>query len=1279
MWFSSKDYSKYPTYSKALELAASAGRGAEFSAYATLMDADSSDNSRELCRGWFFWAAKYPEIPAWKSPTTGSAAARKSNLVVGSFSTGIAAVACKSDVSWAQGLLVADHYHFGAEYRKRNGYPTENFQALDTSFWTWVDKKGLSIAKCHQVLDHAPILEWADFRTECIEGSDIRPAMFDLNVQHITNSKYDGVVTETLEHEVFDALNIPVKRFFEGFDDNWNRQHDYGGAIYAFVSTRSGFFNAKPRIPFWDENRGKYRKYESRRKNEGEEGSKILYPDVDRIACDRLMEVLDLWLLHITPDNYWDIVFAFPQLIRVGIAEGAKKAISLTGDGFPTVAVLAVTNWSVAKSEPRLLLPELAQLAQGGRAIDIWYDMDDPDAKIKAFLNGKAQSFKLAAALKAAGANSKTRSMFWDLKLGKGIDDAKAVLRSRSESIPAWILDTIKYSRHREIYSYTSKAYRLDPKRAIERDTEGDYLPGEIKVKPGHSTVIIADTGSGKTHQIKRLINHAKMMGMIAIVFTPTNKLGEQAAHNFGIPHRNAPGPDGQAMEIGDVLAAARRSGGLVICPDSIDWARSLIKNESSYLVVCDEAAKVLEHLSSGATIKDRYSEINQNFADLLTAAQSLVLAEAKLSEKDLLTFEAISGKPSLVYRHRKETGKRDVTMYTGTPGAISAALMSEVVDRLDRGERVVIPTDSQRMAIKIEQFLQQRFPELTGIRNDAQTSYIPDVKTLTRTPNVFLAQRQLDYLIYSPVCKAGWDLTGFDLSNGVRSDYHFDAVCAFFGVLPTSDLIQMVARYRPTVPLSISCPELIKQVGDEIYSSEKALRELRGEELTQNLRDCGLTQVVRIDVPLQQTLDQIYTHNTVRNGLEKSISRYSLQQRLTDDGHTVSNQAISLRELQLVDPDRYDNLKAICQSLKEINDGIDRQWGDVVAAVTIRPEDNLIEAARIDRLEAPTPDERAKAEKIRLTHRFPGVNFSDPITTFHSTRKYGKLGNGADLHAKISFEDLVKSVQRDRNTAILKENIVAVHHFSKEVQRIELLKRVGICDLLAGEYSKTSAEMIELKAKCLHYAKEFKRFSGLDFKPDQEVMTFWGRLMSKLSLPVGSYRPQGSDARIYHVENVAALVEKIDVLEEKQLLLQQKIDTKTVKVALLERCTATLFFDMQRMDAEPNKVSSASLEKQAHAIYCIQQQLTRTQQLLAKFTAASALISNKIQSLVDKFHELEVRGLLYDAAVKRLEAQSTTLINTEDITVVDSTSAPTEIGSNVRQLDFGFSKKRNL
>jgi hypothetical protein len=1303
MWHSSADSFKYPTYPTALAIAVAAGRGSEFQAYCTQMDADSSDSNRELCRGFDFWRRQFPEIPAYKPSQQ-----KSDNVIRGSFSTGIAS-ACKSDVSWSEGLVIATQYGLEQEYRSRNGFPVENYQGLDTSFWVWADRNSITADDCAKIWNTAPALEWDDFRVECIQGSDIRPSMVDLNIQRIMNSGSG-------RYQVLETLNIYASRFFESSDgENWNRisteekEQKFGGEIYAFFG-ENGFFNAKPRVATWDGEKGKYRKYEARRKKWGgkEEGNKIFFPYVDRVACELLVENFNLFFLDVTPDNYWDVVLAYPKQIRVGIAEGAKKAISLTAEGFPCVAVLGVTNWSVSGSDPRQLLPELAELATGDRSIDVWYDMDDPIQKLKAFISGKSQGHKLLAELKAAGAHKKSRMMFWDLALGKGIDDAKAVMRSRGEDVRAWILGTIELSRYRETYDQTWKAYQFAPNRPIERDTVGDYLPGDIKVQPGFTTAIVADTGSGKTHQIRDFIDNCKALGIIALVFTPTNKLGEQAAYNFGIPHRNSVGEDGRPMEIGDVLAEARRRGGLVCCPDSIDWARSLIKNLPSYVVVCDEAAKVLEHLSSGTTIKDRYSEINENFAELIKNAQSLILAEAKLSEEDLLAYEAMSGKSTLVYRHRRETAKKQVKIYTGAPGATFAALLSEVVERLSAGERVVIPTDSQRMAIKIEMFLQELVPHLRGIRNDAQTSYIPDVKELTRNPNKFLADRQLDYLIYSPVCKAGWDLKGFDDEiEGIRREYHFDAVCAFFCVLPTSDQVQMIARYRVVVPLSIACPELINQVGDEINLSGKILRKLRGEELAANIQFCGFSDKPRAEVPLQSTMDRVYIHNSIRNGLEKSIARYALQQRLIDDGHTVITEPVSLREIKGDDPDRYETLRGICQRLKVIGESIDRNWGDLIASITLSPEDDIKEATRIDRMEAPEPKERAKAAKIRLQARFPGVQF-DCQTAYYATRKYGKSANGADLHAKLLFSDLVKAAQRERNAAILNENIIAVHHFDKTAQRVALMLQVGILDLLTEEYSQYSPELIKLQKDCVDRARNFKRFFGLNFNLDQSPTEIYRRLLSKLSLKTLPPRRPGADPadpnqkrpRFYRVATQSLVEAEIEQTTDKIEILKAQIEIVSSDSSIeLERRSKRIL-ELTRFEADHISKLEASRERVQNnpSDFATALELKRTEKAakasarvklaiykMETFEASAAgrleakiarLEGVVIPSLLELANEIVARDALFVGALLRLTDASTTPINKEDIGVVDVTTPCLKDGGNLLQMNLNFEKK---
>ena len=1236
-----------------------------------------------------------------------------------------------NSVKWGDGLVIAERYGLTEEYQSRAGSPTNNYRAEDTGFWTWIKHHPhIAPVDCYKIWNEPPVTEWADFIRDCIEDSDIRAEMLGLNTQHFVNSGYG-------RFEVLETLNIPVSRFFEGNGDSWNRPGDkFGGELFAFSSNRAGFFNAKPRIPRWDEVKQKYQKYESARKLAGEEGNKIFYPAVDELACVRLIENFGL-PFAVTPADYWDVVLSMPKWIRVGITEGAKKAISLTGDGFPCVAILGIGNWSVsgvrvlaprlyetlkdrreifypvvdplacgrlcanfgldlvvtcenyweislnlpdriqvkctASQEQaanltndgfpcialsanlwstysgeceRILLPKLAELAANGRFIDLWYDMDDPESN--AFINGKCQGHKLISALITAGANPKSRMMFWDREIGKGIDDAKATIRARGEDIQAWILETIKFSRHREIYAQIDKAYQLSPERTIARDTTGDYLPDGIKVPSGYITALIADTGAGKTYQINGLIQAGKELDTLTIVFTPTNKLGEQSAHNFNLPHRNS------FDDPGEVLAEARQRGGLVLCPDSIGLVKHLIRKGLPYIIVCDEAAKVIEHLSTGATLKQNYASVNAAFAELLAGAKSVIIAEAKLSERDLCSFEALCGKPTLVYRHRKETAKRDINFYTGAPGAISAALAVELFERLDRGENVVIATDSQRLGDKLERMIRARFPDLNGLRNDATTSYRKEIKTLTTTPNQLLAQRQLNWLIYSPACKAGWDLTGFDPGvDGVRHEYHFDAILAFFAVLPTSDHVQMIARYRPNVPVSIACPEMIQGTSDENMLSHKALKQWREQQIEGNDLFCGLSIDRSNPSPLQTILDELYIHNTIRNGWEKSIACFSLMERLKADGHTITTTPISLAQLRQTDPEYHALLVEMAKLSSETGKQIDADWAQLISSIVLRPEDDAKVAADIERMDAPTPEQRAKAAKIRLSGRFPTVDFDNVNTTYYTTRKHGKLASGANLTAKLLFKAVVEQSQREQNTKILQEDIIAAHHLGTQVQQVTLMERVGILALLGGEYSKDSPELLQLRDKCVGLAKPFRSYLGLDFKATQEPVTFFRRLVNKLGLTLSDRRPGGDDTRprLYRVASVESVLEEIDNTNDLIEDLKERLAFERF-VPLSLKCTSEL----------PPPPTSSTFRSPLP---------TPEIDLLARQIAY--LEDVRLPRLQDTFEELEVRLLLYDAALKRLGAASTALINDKVIVDVDGEKDACLAKPEVRQIEIDF------
>jgi hypothetical protein len=1143
------------------------------------------------------------------------------------------------NVTWDLGLEVATCYELDQEYKARNGYGIDTY---DSGFWSWTKHFESEIT----AQDWRGKLGWVLFQNECIDGSYIRPSMLALNAKHIVNSGYGN-------YEVLDTLNIPIS---VNYQNNENRPGlRFSGNLYAFVCDKTGFFNGKPLTPKWDDDKGKYRKYESARKNPGEEGNKVFYPNVDQEACDLLMlrypELRNSrGGARINPGNYWKIILShYPDasnipLIEVGVDEGVKKAVCMTGQGYPTVAIYGVCNWSISgSSNPRVLLPELAAIAKGGREMPIWFDMDDPDAKISTYLMVKGQAHQLTEALIAAGADKKyTRPMFWDRTLGKGIDDAIASVAAAGGDIMDFIDHARQYSRQAEIYAKAAKCYKLAPDRRIERSTTGDYLPGDIKVKPAHTTAIISDTGSGKTHQIKLLRAEAKAAKKFTFVLPPTNALGRQLSHEIGLPHRHDCTTDSQ------LITKARQAGGLVLCPDSLHLAQILLKDESAaYIVVLDEAAKVLEHVTVGATLKERnkFNDVNSGLADLLKRAESVILAEAKLSEADLVTVEQMSGKSTLLYTHQKITAKRDVKIYEGATQVVNAAATNDLLNALKANKKTLICTDSQRHADRLERMILESFPSKKGLRVDSTTAWESAVGDVISDPNKYLADNQLDWLIYTPITKAGWDLRGFYADkHGVKHKYQFDHIFAFFAGLPTSDHVQLIARYRPNVPVTIACPPLITTQGDEASFTKKELN-TRIETITDGA--IAETQVKRgDDLPLQAVINNLYKHNTLRNGWEKSIANYSIWQRLKDDGHTVTMCPISMADLVTDDPELYDRLKVIQDQLIKLNDVIDRDWADLMARIKLSPDDDQHEAVKLEKLDCPTPLQRAKAAKIRLCGAFRDVDFDNAETVYYTTRKYSKLAGGVDRHAKLSFTDLVAARQIAENTAILSKPIMAQHHLSYKRQSLELLLQVGLLDLLETEYCKTSPEMLMLQAKCVSLAKEFRYYMGLDFKPTDGVMSVLSRLVSKLALSLEETRREGVGGRLryYQVVNHDLLFNLVDKTSARKVELEAK----------LEDHTGEMIDSMFPLDlaATPTPADDDWLSDA--------KKLERT----IKF------LTSKIERLLDKSQELDVRSMLYTGAVTRLSASSDA-VNNRYIDPLDVDPTIDDLQDDYRQIEL--------
>ena len=131
---------------------------------------------------------------------------------------------------------------------------------------------------------------------------------------------------------------------------------------------------------------------------------------------------------YLHPTGKPPIPYALPEVWEIAtkphkpiaITEGEKKALKLTQEGLPTIALSGVWNFKADKTareeEDKYLLRELRGFAWEGRTTFIFYDAD-------AFTNPKVRQALYELAFKLTALGAVVRVATWKASEGKGIDD----------------------------------------------------------------------------------------------------------------------------------------------------------------------------------------------------------------------------------------------------------------------------------------------------------------------------------------------------------------------------------------------------------------------------------------------------------------------------------------------------------------------------------------------------------------------------------------------------------------------------------------------------------------------------------------------------------------------------------------------------------------------------------------------------------------------------------------------------------------------------------------
>jgi hypothetical protein len=611
-----------------------------------------------------------------------------------------------------------------------------------------------------------------------------------------------------------------------------------------------------------------------------------------------------------------------------------------------------------------------------------------------------------------------------------------------------------------------------------------------------------------------------------------------------------------------------------------------------------------------------------------------VILAEARIPENTLRYTEQLSGKPTRVFIHELEINKRQVTCYSGQISGFEALFLK----RLRNGERILLTSDSQRQLEKLERLIQQEIPHIKTMRNDHNTAYLTETKELTISPNQVLAREQLQILFYSPGSKSGWDLTGQDNQG---NQYEFDRVMAIFRVLPTSDQIQMIARYRPDCPWDIYLSETIQVTGDETNGNPRKLSRQMEEEAKTIALGWNIPYDPSNRPPLEKFARDHYVVATARAGLEKRINYYSMVQRLIEDGHTVTEEKLGYH-------------KKMADRMRLITSEIEREWADLIASIKLSLTDTIELAKKLEQLEAPNPEQRAKAEKILLVTQHPGIDFDHPEICYQTTRSHKSLVRGVDLEAATHNIQAVAKNQKKATTEHFEQSIIAVHHLPHKADRAYLMLDCGILEMLTSGkiFSSSSPEVLELMRKILAKAKDWKRYFSFNFTPDQPPISFLTRAARCLAIKFHTSRPGTKDRprqyQVYTTQLIDQLIaEGMEKLDEVRSRYANKTESELDRIVEDKSRAARLKFfrqygrPMEGFDSEeifnevislervdPLAILTADHHEQIEKLLDLRNQVkTRTsllQAVLDKYLAATSTISINGDSYIEKVDEKE-------------------------------------------------------
>jgi hypothetical protein len=319
---------------------------------------------------------------------------------------------------------------------------------------------------------------------------------------------------------------------------------------------------------------------------------------------------------------------------------------------------------------------------------------------------------------------------------------------------------------------------------------------------------------------------------------------------------------------------------------------------------------------------------------------------------------------------------------------------------------------------------------------------------------------------------------------------------------------------------------------------------------------------------------------------------------------------------------------------MKKAVESIEREWAELIAATPLALTDDLELAKYLSRIDAPTPAQLAKVEKIFLASKYgSSLDFADVEVCYQVTKKYAALPKGVELEAAARNLQLAISNQKPAVKAIFDEEIKAFHHLPTAAQQAFLINYCGISNLLDGrKYAANSPEMLALKEKCLSQSESFHQVMGLNFSSEQAPASFLSRLAKRLQVKLKITRPGTfgeNNPRVYQKYTSEMIAEDIQAA-------QVKLADQLAELVHVEGIYQKADLRLSQLEAE-SMLEGLLLQEAMWLINSIDV----TGKLIDQLNKDVAAQNERLKGLIDTASQLAVRKDLLAAALRRYQAIS--------------------------------------